>query len=153
MNTTLDLRRIALDNTNTIYCPQIFSAVTWRHHKIHGTLQIFSNGKLIHTGKPVSEEPRVHIRRYVRILQKQDHPVRLTSIRLVCMSATHKLSGKIDLCTIPGSSYEPELFNAAILKRDSCTLCVFRTGVVVITGLRHPDSAYPILLELELYCT
>lgn len=156
VNTHLDLKRIAAENTNTVYNPKKITAVTWRHRKINGTLQLFPNGKLIHTGKPDTEEARVHIRRFVRILQKQNHPVSLSPIRLVCMSATCKLSGKInlhDVAKYTNATYEPELFNAAILKRGGLSLCVFHTGTVVITGIRRLDTVYPILLELELLCS
>ena len=157
VNTRLDLSRIASENTNIIYYPQRFSAATWRHSRIHGTLLLFPNGKLVHLGSPGPKEPRVYIRRYVRILQKQKYPVHLSPVKLVCMSATHELSGKINLCDVaqlcPCTTYEPEFINTAIVKRPECTVCVFHTGTLVITGLKDPEAAYPIVLELELICT
>lgn len=150
VNTRLDLMKICRENTNIVYNPQKFTAATWRHKKIHGTLLIFPNGKITHLGPPTGESPRVHVRRYARVLHKQGHPVRLSPIRTVSMSGVHQLAGPIDLYDIPGSSYEPELINAAILKRDGVTLNIFYTGKVIITGIRHIDSVYPILLELEL---
>ena len=156
VNARLDLLQIARENTNIVYNPRRFSAATWRHKAIHGTLLLFPNGKLIHLGAPGPDEPRSSIRRYARILQNQKHTIRLSPCKLVCMSATHKLSGPIDLHEItqfcPGSSYEPECINAAIIKRPECTVCVFHTGTLVITGLKDPDAAYPVILELELVC-
>ncbi len=153
LNTTLDLRRLALENSNVIYNPQRFTGATWRHKKINGTLRLFPNGKLIHLGRPDAEKPRRHIRRFARILQKQNHPVHLSQVRLVTMSAVHKLSGRVDLPCVAqmmNGSYEPELINAVIVKRTGYTLCVFPTGTINITGIRSTDPIYPILLELEL---
>ena len=150
VNTRLDLLKIARDNTNIVYNPQKFTAATWRHKKINGTLLLFPNGKITHLGPPGTEPPRIYIRRYIRILHKQGHPVRLSPIRLACMSAVHQLSGQINLYNIHGSSYDPEIINAAILKRGSLTFNIFYTGKVIITGIKSTDSVYPILLELEL---
>jgi TATA-box binding protein (TBP) (component of TFIID and TFIIIB) len=154
MNTTLNLGRIARDNINIVYNPRKFTAATWRHRQINGSLVLFPNGKFIHLGRPVGSSPRIHIRRFARILQKQGYLVHLGPIRLVCMSAVHKLSGKIDLHAIPRylcGTYESEILNAGILKHGSVTACVFHTGTVVLTGLRSVNSVYPLILELELF--
>ena len=149
VNIPLDLAQIARDNTNIVYTTRPFSTIVWRHRKINGTLQIFSNGKLTHLGKPDGVSPHIHIRRFVRILQKQGHPVRLSPIKRVCMSAVHQLSGHIDLSTI--GSYDPEQINATFLRRGPTTFSIFHTGKVVITGIQNIDAVYPVLLELELY--
>lgn len=153
VNTCLDLQRIVLQNSDIVYRPQRFTAAVWRHKRINGTLLVFPNGKLIHLGRPDGEAPRVHIRRYARILQKQNHPVQLSPIRLVTMSAVHKLSGPVDPRVVAqelNGTFEPELINTVIVKRPGYTLSIFYNGTVVITGLRDPDLIYPAFLELEL---
>lgn len=157
LNTRLDLSRLAIENAHITYNPQKFSAASWRHPQIHGTLVIFPNGKLIHLGPPNIQDPSVYIMMYVDILQKQGYTVHLSPIKRVSMSATHKLSGPIKLSEValncPCATYEPEFINMAIVKRPECTVCVFHTGTLVITGLKTPSGAYPIALELELLCT
>lgn len=150
VNTGLDLNNICNENANIVYNPNKFPAATWRHKKIHGTVLLFPNGKITHLGAPGPEPPKVYIRRYVRILHKQGHPVRLSPIRVACMSGVHQLSDPIRLFAIPGSSYEPEIINAAILKRSCGTFNIFHTGKVIITGIKNLDAVYPVLLELEL---
>ena len=152
LNTRLDLAKIAKENINIIYDPSKFGAASWRHRKIHGTLQIFPNGKLIHLGPPACKKPRVYIRQYARILQKQGYAVRLSPVRLVCMSAVYKLSGPIRLESIPHSSYHPEVINTAITRRAGNTYSIFHTGTVIIAGITNVTSVYPYLLELELLC-
>ncbi len=152
LNTRLDLAKIANDNCNIIYDPSKFCAASWRHRNIHGTLQIFPNGKITHLGPPARKKPRVYIRQYARLLQKQGYAVKLSPVRLVCMSATYKLSGPINLDSIPNSSFHPEIINTAITKRDGNTYSIFHTGTVVITGITRVASVYPLLLELEIFC-
>ncbi len=153
VTTQLDLTRVAQENINIVYNPQRFTAASWRHRCINGTLLLFPNGKLIHLGPPSHEPPRKHIRRYARLLQKQGHPVHLGPIHCVCMSAVHSLSGQIDLHSVAQhfhGSYEPEILNAALFKRGTITACVFRTGTVNFTGIRKTDKVFPLILELEL---
>ena len=148
VNTPLDLARIAKENTNIIYNPRHFPCAVWRHRKINGTIQLFPNGKITHLGKPGKEPPKVHIRRFARILQKQGHSVQLSPIKTVCMSAVYYLSKSVNLHTLP--SYEPEVLNAAFIKHKACTFCIFHSGKVIITGIRNIRTIYPALLELEL---
>ena len=129
VNTKLDLHRIARENANIVYNPQRFTAANWRHQDINGTLTLFPNGKITHTGKPDGTPPSVHIRRYVDILKQQGYPVHLSPIRTVCMSAVYKLSGRIDLYSaarLPGGSYEPEIFNAALIKGSFIIFIIFK---------------------------
>lgn len=155
VQTTLDLTKLARENPDVKYQPHKCSAAVWRHKQIHGTLMLlmlFSNGKFNYAGEPHKHSLKTYIRQYVNILSGQDYAVRLSDIRVVNMSAAavHKLGGKINLNTIPGGQYEPEIFNASFLKRQSCTYCIFHTGTVVMTGIRNIDDVYHVLLELEL---
>lgn len=150
VNTVLNLTKIVHENPNVKYQPHKFSAAVWRHQHIHGTLMLFSNGKFNYAGKPHDNPPETYIRHYVNILAMQGHAVRLSDVRVVNMSAVHKLEGKINVCAIPGGQYEPEIFNACFMKHHTCTFCIFHTGTVVMTGIQNVDDVYPVLLELEL---
>ena len=76
-------------------------------------------------------------------------------IEIITMSAVHQTSSQLDfkkICELPGGMYEPEIHNAAMLKRGKVHFNCFHTGRIVITGLRDINAIYPVLLELEL-CT
>lgn len=151
----LNLYKIVTDNTNVVYRPHRFIAATWRHPEIPGSLTLFPNGKINHLGKPHPVlSPKSCIELYADILRKQGHPVQVSNVSTVCSSAFHKLEGTVNLydvaTLVPGATYEPEIFNAALIKRGALALSIFSTGSVVITGITNIENVYPILIELEL---
>lgn len=155
IHTRINLHTFVKQNTNCIYRPNKFTAAVWNHKKISGSAIIYPNGKLIHVGKPSILPPRVHIRRFVRLLQKQGYICTLDPIKTVSKSAVYTLGGCVNLKTIAShfkaSFYEPEIINAVFLKYRSVSLSVFYTGRVILTGLKNSVDVYPILLELELF--
>ena len=152
VNTPLDLCQLAREFPDVTYRPEKFSAAVWRHKDITGTLMIFSTGSLLHLGKPDGEPSETHMKKYLDILLQYGYEdLKLHNVKCATMSATHTLSGKMKLDTIPGADYDPEFFNGAILRRGSMVFCIFHTGSVSITGIKNVDDVYPILLELELF--
>jgi len=150
LNTCIDLTHLARTNINIIYRPQQFSGASWRHRKINGVLVVFRTGKVVHLGKPGDKPPRIHIRRFARLLQKQGYDIFLSPIICVSKSAVHRLSGCVNLAELPGH-FECEVINAAIIKRGNVSYSIFHTGTVIITGVKQLSAVYPVLLELELY--
>ena len=155
LSTDIDLVHLVNHTVDIKYDPGVFSAAIWKHRKIGGCCLVFSNGKLNCNGNRSIQEAKKRIRRYARLLQKHGFPVKIQQIDVITMSAVHQTSSKLDykkLCNILGATYEPEIHNAAMLKRGKVHFNCFHTGKVVITGLRNPSTIYPTLLELEL-CT
>jgi len=86
-------------------------------------------------------------------------PVKLTDVKIITMSATHDMGSPLnlsDIATFLSASYEPELFPAAMFKKNGIHFSCYHTGKIVMTGLKSEkdlwESVAPTLLELEL-CT
>ena len=157
----VDLRRLCYRLANARYDPGRFPGLIWQHKTIGGNCLIFSNGAINCNGKASSaREGYQRLRRYARRLQKLGHPVTLTDVKWVTLSATHTLSTSLNLQQLaeerPYVTYEAELFPAANFKEEGVNFCCFHSGKVVMTGIKSmkqiDDVVYPTLIELEL-CT
>lgn len=157
LQASIDLRHLANWTRDICYNPGKFSGAIWQHRIIGGNCLVFSNGKLCCNGNKTIPEARRRLRQYSRLIQRLGVPVKLHAIKVITMSAVHQLSGRLDLsqvCTTSGASYDPEFFNAAMMKRGRMHFNCFHTGKVVITGIRRmrdlDEVIYPAILELEL---
>jgi TATA-box binding protein (TBP) (component of TFIID and TFIIIB) len=110
---------------------------------------------LINNGSKSFAEARVRVRKYVRIIQKLGYEVSLDPIKWITSSAVADLEKRLDLLKVrdqQNGSYEPELFNAVLFKREKVHFSCFSTGKVVITGITSKASlrnvVYPLLMEL-----
>jgi len=155
---SLDLPYIARCVSNIQYDPGKFTGAVWRN-RIGGNLLVFHTGKLVCNGNKTLLQARQRVRKYCRILQKLGFPVKLTRIDVVTISAVHKLSARLcfkEVCDWLGAEYDPEILNAAILKKNKINFNCFQSGSVVITGIKRSrdldEIVYPTLIELEL-CT
>jgi transcription initiation factor TFIID TATA-box-binding protein len=152
--TPLDLAVLATRVVGARYDPRKFSGLIWKDVDIGGSCLVFSNGTLICSGAKSLDHGREVLAKYTDTMQRHGWDVTLNDIKLLTMSACHKLSGPIDLTLIPaiGGTYEPELFNGAMLKREGIHYTLFATGSVIIMGMKPQleDDVYAMLLELEL---
>lgn len=155
---TFDLRHIALQVTNVRYDPKRFNGLIWQHKKIGGTCLLFGSGRLVCNGNLTLTVARKRIRQYARCLEKLGYPVTLTRIHVVTRSAVHTLSQQINCAAfsshVVGASYEPEIMNAVMVKRESIHFTCFPSAKVIITGIKTRTCldrvVYPTLLEMEL---
>ncbi len=95
------------------------------------------------------------LRKYARLLQCMNN-VDVYSIDVVTKSAVAYLSGKLNLIALSqmlGASYDPELFHAAMIKSGTTHFTCFQSGKVIITGVKHTHSLYPMLANIELFTT
>ena len=155
LQASIDLHYLVNRVRDIRYDPGLFSAAIWRHKKIGGSCLVFHNGKLNCNGNRNIQQAKKRIRQYARLIQKQGFPaVTIKKIEVITMSAVYQLSSCLDLnkaCEIvPGIRYDPEILNAAMLKRGNVHFNCFHTGKVVITGIKNINVIYPTLLELEL---
>lgn len=150
----LNLKVLSSQLRGARYNPKKFSGLIWKDKEIGGCCLVFNNGKIICNGAPSEREGYDMLKKYTSQLMFWQGPISLNNVRLVTISACHKLSGPVDLrliYTLLGGSYEPEIFNGAMLKRDGVHYTIFATGNIVITGLKEiGDNVYATLLELEL---
>jgi len=156
LHVTINLNHLANSSRDIRYDPTIFSGVIWQHRKIGGNCLVFRNGKVNCSGSKSVQQAKRRLRQYARLIQKLgSYDVVLGKIDLVTMTAVHQLSSRLNflqMCKYLGATYQPEIHNAAMLKRGKLHFNCFHTGKVVITGIKDLNVIYPILLELEL-CT
>lgn len=154
LNTRVDLRKLARDNVNIIFNPRKFTGAVWRHRRISGTLLVFPNGTLLHLGKPRTT-PRIAIRQYARIMQKQGHPVhKIQTVSEISKSMVYKAPGRLNLTTLArhfGVDYTPEIMNAVLINKEGVHYTCFHTGTVNITGVHSVDVVLATLSEINLY--
>ncbi len=157
MGCPLDLRHITNSTVNIIYRPKRPNAAIWKHRRIKSTCLLYASGKIVCTGSKSVAEGRKDIRQYARMLQKMDYNIRVKNISVRNCTAIHSLLGTLNLPNLVtglDARYEPELFPAAMLKREGVHYTCFHTGKILITGFKSTETLdeviYPTLLELEL---
>ncbi|XRB19575.1 transcription initiation factor TFIID TATA-box-binding protein [Pseudoscourfieldia marina] len=149
LNCELDLKQIAMHARNAEYNPKRFAAVIMRIREPKTTALIFASGKVVVTGAKGEDEAKQAARKYARIIQKLDFPVKFADFKVQNMvgSADVKFPIRLEgLSFTHGhySSYEPELFPGLIyrMKRPKVVLLIFVSGKVVLTGAKHRDEIY-----------
>ena len=159
LNCTVDLISLCQRLRNCHHEPRSFPSLIWQHRNIGSNCLVFAKGVINSNGKASSfHECRQRLRRYARLLQKYGCPVYLTDAKLITASASHTLSGGLDLYRLAGDRsliYELEIFRALNFKIEGVNFCCFHTCKVVITGIKTTtqinDAVYPTLVKLELY--
>jgi transcription initiation factor TFIID TATA-box-binding protein len=125
----IDLRSLTLTQRNIRYDRRTFSAVIWKHPSIGGTCMVFGNGKIgVNGNAKTPAEARRRVRRYARLVQKRGWPVTLNTIKIVTMSAYYRTDDPLSVDAVVrdmGATYEPELFPAAMFKREGIHFTLF----------------------------
>ena len=150
----IDLKHLVSASRDVIYDPRKHNCLIWRHKKIRGCCILSKSGKMMCNGAASStQEAKKRVRRYARLVQKAGFSIVLDTIRVVTMSAVHTLNQSLDLKQLysqMGGIYEPELFPALMVKRNGIHFSCFRTGKVIITGIKNMEDVYPTILELMI---
>ena len=105
---------------------------------------LYASGKIIHHGD------KTQLRKYLRLLQKIGYHIRHYKIILVTQSATFTLP-KVNYTSLVenlGAQYEPECYHACILKRNGMTFNIYKSGKVIITGIKNMDDVDATLVEI-----
>ena len=91
------------------------------------------------------------------LLQKMGYDVHPKKTKLRTMSAVYTLQNRLhlpDLARYLNASYDPELMNAALLKRNKVHFTCFASGKIIITGLKSVEDVdcivYPTILEISI---
>uniref|UniRef100_A0A158P536 TATA-box-binding protein n=1 Tax=Tetranychus urticae TaxID=32264 RepID=A0A158P536_TETUR len=116
-----------------------------------GCLLVFDSGKIIVTGVQNIATAIVLIDRFCA---KYPRDIKYTSFKIVNITACTKIIGDFDyneLLLHPKSSYTPELFPGIHLKLDDTKVIfiIFRTGKVIITGLKDYKSIFHYCDEFD----
>ena len=140
-----DLHDLTHRLTNTTFDPSKMKCMTWRHRKIgKGSCVaiLFSSGYLSVNGNKSVKEARKNVRQFARILQRKGYDIRLTRVDIQAISATSRLPKITSSCMKMivekiGGNYEPEIFSAAIFKKNNMCFLLFASGNIVITGIKE----------------
>ena len=160
LKVSLNLHKIINKIRDAKYNPSRFSAISWNHKSIGASCLLFRNGKLIlHGGKSI-ENARKCVRQYARIIQKLGYSVQTPNLKVITITMLADLGVKINLTNIvdcfDNASYEPELFNAALVKKNGVHFSVFQSGRVVICGVKSShlikSIVKPTLTDMKLLC-
>nr|XP_022316631.1 TATA-box-binding protein 2-like [Crassostrea virginica] len=156
LNCDLDLRALANAMVNVRYDPTRFSGLIWQHRNIGGNCLLFANGKVNCNGKCDTIQQGVRrLRRYSRLLQRKGCHVTLSNVRVLTVSASHRLDGRVTLERNPYDfRYEPELFPAVMFTRKGIHFTLHLSGALLITGIKKSrdleNVVYPTVLELNV---
>lgn len=145
----LDLKKIALHARNAEYNPKRFAAVIMRIREPKSTALIFASGKMVVTGARGEDEARLAARRFARILEKLDIPVKFKEFKIQNMVGSCDARFPIRLEGLASShaqfcNYEPEIFPGLIYRMQApkVVLLIFVSGKVVLTGAKKRDEIY-----------
>ncbi len=153
----IDLNRLSSSSDAVKYDPRKFNGAVWKDPELGGCCLVFGNGKIIVNGKASDERiAEERLRNYVQLLRQYGWSILCTEVKLVTMSAYYRVDGNLSmdtLCTYMRAKYEPELFPAAMFKREGVHFTCFTNGKILITGIKNnmDDVVLPTLIELELY--
>ena len=143
--------KVVLCSRDVVYKKVPFDVLVWHHKKIRCTSLLYRTGKMICHGN------KSQLRKYARILQKLGYPIHLHKVQIITQSAMYQLKNVVnysELSKLSGAVYEPEIYHAVGIRRNGVYFIVYKTGKVVITGIKNSrmlsDVVDPTLLELEV---
>jgi transcription initiation factor TFIID TATA-box-binding protein len=143
---------------NAEYNPKRFSAVIMRIRDPKTTALIFRSGKMVVTGAKSEEQARNAARKYARIIQKLEFPVRFTDFKIqnIVGSCDVRFPIRLEGLAYKHSHfahYEPELFPGLVYRmtQPKIVLLIFVSGKVVLTGARSLediDEGWAVIFNL-----
>ena len=155
--TTLNLKKIAQQNWNTVYNWKRFSGLIWQHRNIERKCLLFKSGKIICSGSS-GQLARRSIRQYARLLQKKmGYSIFSIRIKKITTSMSCSLGQRLNLDNVSkytsNALYEPTLYNGLIISRGQTKLICFSSGKIMITGVKNnmdiTNKILPTLLEIK----
>ncbi|OWZ21965.1 TATA-box-binding protein [Phytophthora megakarya] len=164
VNERVDIQKLALLVRNADYAPRSFSALVMRFQTPRATVLIYRSGKFVVIGATSVEDAKLAGEKLVSILKKISFPSDSSPFTVRNVVGTADVCFKIRLEGLARdhlrfTTYEPELFPGLIYRmlRPKCTLLIFISGKIVITGCKSPadgekalGTIYPVLLEYRL---
>ena len=156
-NPPIALTRLTRSLIDMIYNPSNFSVVVWKHRTIGGCCLLFSDGKMIVNGFESVTLGKRAARLYARLVQRKIGDGVLTPIVVVTMTLMADLKQKLcleSLAELLEGQYEPELFNAMLLKKGKIHFSIFQSGKIVIAGVKSEKIidaiVWPALMDIVM---
>jgi transcription initiation factor TFIID TATA-box-binding protein len=105
LNSTLDLRNIAIRTKNAEYNPKRFSAVVMRiRDPAKSTALVFNSGKMVCTGSKSEEASYLAVRSYAKTIKRVGHEsVKLSDFKIQNIVASYEVNFSIMLEAIASS--------------------------------------------------
>uniref|UniRef100_A0A3B3VH37 Uncharacterized protein n=1 Tax=Poecilia latipinna TaxID=48699 RepID=A0A3B3VH37_9TELE len=139
----LDLDFIVRNTWNCEYNPKTFPAITIRIRKPRSTARLFRNGTLVCAGATSTDESHRAARKFARIVQKLNFPVRLLNFQIKNIVSCGKFF-PVHLADVRQAyskkcSYHPELFPSLFFRGlPGVTATVSPSGSIILNGKFHP---------------
>ncbi|CAH0491867.1 unnamed protein product [Peronospora farinosa] len=164
VNDRVDIKQLALLVRNADYSPRGFNALVMRFQAPRATVLVYRSGKYVVIGATSVEGARLAADKLISILKKVSFPSDSNPFTIRNVVGSTDVCFKIRLEGLARdhfrfSTYEPEMFPGLIYRmlRPKCTLLIFISGKLVITGCETPADGekaigkiYPVLLQYRL---
>ena len=154
LHCNINLSQVVRLMKNCSYNPSKYSGMICRNKKIKSTCFLFHTGRIVCMGNNSVVGAKKDLRKYARIVQKLGYSVCLYRIQVVTKSAVATLSSKLDLPSLAkflNGSYEPELFHAALVKDGNVNFTCFKSGKIIMTGVKNIVSLYVMLAQIDMF--
>lgn len=159
----LDLKKISVKARNAEYNPKRFVAVIMRIREPKTTALVFASGKMVVTGAKSESDAKLASRRYARIIQMLDFPVKFREFKVqnVVASCGVNFPVRLETLCLAHSNfchYEPELFPGLVYRmiNPKVVILIFVSGKLILTGAKTRseiyqafENIYPVLQEFR----
>jgi TATA-box binding protein (TBP) (component of TFIID and TFIIIB) len=150
----LNLLYVVKHVANAIYNPCKYSGMIWKHKKIKSKCFLFHTGSIMCMGNDSIYRAKQDIRKYARLITKLGYKVDIGHIRTITRSAVATLSGRLDcrqVCIFLNGFYDPELFNAIMVRKEYAHFTCFLSGKIIMTGVKSLKKVHNLLMDLDLF--
>jgi transcription initiation factor TFIID TATA-box-binding protein len=111
----------------------------------------YKSGKFLITGVVSPEDIRPIADRIISIMENNDVHMKITDIRIHNFVVVDTIGHEVKFDQVMASmsnmnvEYEPEQFPAIIIKKDGHSFLLFRSGKIILTGVKEIESILPAL--------
>ncbi|EGZ09615.1 hypothetical protein PHYSODRAFT_522103 [Phytophthora sojae] len=164
VNDKVNIEKLALLVRNADYAPRSFSALVMRFQEPRATVLVYRSGKFVVIGATSVDDSKLAADKLVSIFKKVSFPSDCSPFTVRNVVGSSDVGFRIRLEGLARdhlrfSTYEPEMFPGLIYRmlRPKCTLLIFISGKIVITGCESPAQGekalgkiFPVLLQYRL---
>jgi TATA-box binding protein (TBP) (component of TFIID and TFIIIB) len=154
LNCNINLLHVVKHVASATYNPFKYSGLIWKHRKIKSKCFLFHTGIILCMGNNKVYRSKKDVRKYARLVSKLGYKVNMHSIKIVTKSAVATLSGRLNMsesCKFLKGFYDPELFNAIMVKKKYAHFTCFLSGKIIMTGVKSLKKVFNLLMNLELF--
>uniref|UniRef100_K3WVG6 TATA-box-binding protein n=1 Tax=Globisporangium ultimum (strain ATCC 200006 / CBS 805.95 / DAOM BR144) TaxID=431595 RepID=K3WVG6_GLOUD len=164
LRSPIDVKQLALQVRNADYTPRGFNALVIRFQTPKASLLVYRSGKFLIVGSKSEADTHQALDKFRSILKKLSYPSDLSKFTIANVVGSADLGFKVRLEGLAREhsrfcTYEPELFPGLIYRvvKPKCTLLVFVSGKIIITGYKTREEGedvlckmFPVLLQYRI---